>query len=206
MLSFDHVVVTVADYDIAAATILDDHGLASVAGGRHAGHGTANRIVPLCDSYLELVAVVDGDEATHSAFGAWTASQAEAGDTLAAVCLRTDDIRRVADRLDVGTLEMSRRTPDGVELSWAVAGLDEALNDGFPFFVEWHVPASDRPGRAAAAHVTHPEGISWVELAGDVEHVRWWLGSHNLDIRYTDGAPGLRRVGIATRDGELILA
>ena len=41
------------------------------AGGRHPGHGTANRIVPLGSSYIELMAVVDRVEADSSPLGSW---------------------------------------------------------------------------------------------------------------------------------------
>jgi hypothetical protein len=39
------------------------YGLASIEGGRHPGWGTANRIIPLGDAYIELVTVVDDEEA-----------------------------------------------------------------------------------------------------------------------------------------------
>ena len=48
-----------SDLAAAAREIEARHGLASIEGGRHPGWGTANRIVPLGSSYLELVAVID---------------------------------------------------------------------------------------------------------------------------------------------------
>src|SRR5262245_53549604 len=63
MLAIDHVILLAADLDHAAARLLKTHGLASLPGGRHPGHGTGNRIVPLGDSYLELMGVVDEVEA-----------------------------------------------------------------------------------------------------------------------------------------------
>jgi hypothetical protein len=58
-LELDHVLIAVIDLDAAASAFAADHGLDSVTGGRHPGWGTANRIVPLGETYLELVAVVD---------------------------------------------------------------------------------------------------------------------------------------------------
>ncbi len=52
----DHVIVIVHDLDAAASRYYEQHGLASVAGGRHPANGTANRIVPLGTSYIELMA------------------------------------------------------------------------------------------------------------------------------------------------------
>ena len=60
-----------ADLAAAAEEIEARHGLASIEGGRHPGWGTANRIVPLGEAYLELVAVVDEAEAAQSPFGRW---------------------------------------------------------------------------------------------------------------------------------------
>src|SRR6476469_4083347 len=51
--------IAVTDLDAAGREFEARHRLASVAGGRHPGWGTANRIVPLGDAYLELVAIVD---------------------------------------------------------------------------------------------------------------------------------------------------
>lgn len=61
-LRFDHVQVMVEDFDRAARELLRELGLAA-RGGSHPGRGTANMIVPLGESYLELITVVDPKEA-----------------------------------------------------------------------------------------------------------------------------------------------
>jgi hypothetical protein len=70
----DHVLIAVADLMAAARAIEDEHGLMASEGGWHPGWGTANRIVPLGDAYLELVTVVDAAEAARSPFGQWVAA------------------------------------------------------------------------------------------------------------------------------------
>lgn len=73
-MELDHVLIPVADL-CGAVTEFDRRcGVVSVEGGRHSGWGTASRIVPLGDSYLELVAVVDLAEALRSTFGRWVAN------------------------------------------------------------------------------------------------------------------------------------
>jgi Glyoxalase-like domain len=74
----DHVLVAVPDLAAAARVLEEEHGLTAIEGGRHPGWGTANRIVPLGDSYLELVAVVDAGEAARSPFGRWVAASQSA--------------------------------------------------------------------------------------------------------------------------------
>jgi hypothetical protein len=71
MMEVDHVLIAVDDLEAAAKEVEERYGLASVEGGRHQGFGTANRIVPLGETYLELVAVVDDEEAAASGFGSW---------------------------------------------------------------------------------------------------------------------------------------
>ena len=58
-----------ADLQAAAREIEARYGLTSVEGGRHPGWGTAKRIVPLGEIYLELVTVIDEAEAAQSPFG-----------------------------------------------------------------------------------------------------------------------------------------
>ena len=58
-MELDHVLIAVTDLEAAAREVETRIGLSSVEGGRHRDWGTANRIVPLGSSYLELVAVVD---------------------------------------------------------------------------------------------------------------------------------------------------
>src|SRR5215213_9383959 len=69
VLAIDHIVVPVSDLDRAAAEVEARYGLASVEGGRHPAWGTANRIVPLGDAYVELVAVADPKTAHRATFG-----------------------------------------------------------------------------------------------------------------------------------------
>jgi Glyoxalase-like domain len=73
-VELDHILIPVADLSSGVAMFEARYGLVSIEGGRHAGWGTANRIVPLGQTYLELVAVVDPKEAADSVFGCWVAA------------------------------------------------------------------------------------------------------------------------------------
>jgi hypothetical protein len=204
MLRFDHVIVAVTDLESATHRLQDEHGLGWVEGGHHAGHGTANRLVPLGPDYLEFVAVVDRSEAARSPFGRWVGRHARP-EALFGLCLRTLDISGLGESLGIVPISMSRTRPDGVVLNWRLLGLETALSRGLPFFIEWDGPPADHPGRAEAAHRVLPRGIAWVELGGEPATVAGWLGNHALDLRLIDGDPGVHRVGVATADGELVL-
>ena len=205
----DHVIYAVDDLDAAGATLFDREGLASVPGGRHEGWGTANRIVPLGKSYLELIAVVDVEEAEGSEFGRAVRRALTEDHPLVGWVVATDDIDAVAKRLDLEVEEKSREADDGSTLSWRLAGLERAVKTGaLPFFVQWDVPAEQHPGAADVRHDADPRGIAWVEVcAKKPDEVREWLGddADDLPVRITDGDPALAAAAIDTGGGEIVL-
>ena len=194
------------DLDEAAVRFREELGLDSTEGGRHERWGTANRIVPLGDQYLELIAAVDEATASANGFGRDVLELAASGGGWLTIAAATDDIESVASRLglDVGT--GSRMRPDGEVVRWRMAGLEDPRRDPWmPFFLTWDIPVDLHPGRARAGHGVRAEGIAWVETAGDAERLRDWLGGEELPIRVIEGEPGLRRVGVATSDREIVI-
>jgi Glyoxalase-like domain len=173
---------------------------------RRHGHGTGNRIVPLGREYIELMAIVDPDEAASSPTASWVERRlAEVGEAPAALCLRTDDLEAVAERTARQPLPMSRTRPDGVELQWHLVALDATFTEDLPFFIQWHVADVDHPGRALVDHRLATEGIEWIELGGEQDRLVSWLGPHELPLHYFAGAPGPHRVAIAVADAEPIV-
>jgi hypothetical protein len=206
VLAVDHVIVVVPDLDAAARQYRDQYGLASIRGGRHGGHGTGNRIVPLGTSYIELMAVIDRYEAGSSPIGSWAERRlVEVGQGPAALCLRTDDIEATGRPLGSTPVRMSRMRPDGVELEWHLAGLDAALAEGLPFFIQWNVDAVDHPGRALVEHASPVTGIDWVELGGDGHRLASWLGHHELALRLVEDGPGPQRMAVGVANGRPIV-
>ena len=205
MLAVDHVILAAADIDAAAERLEREHGLASLSGGRHTGHGTGNRIVPLGDAYIEIMGIVDKAEAAASPMGRWLRERTADGDCVAAVCLRTDAIEPLAERLDLRVQPMARDAPGGVTLSWRLAGLGEAMADpSRPFFIDWDIPADQHPACGSAPHRVRPTGLAWAELAGDVEAITAWLGETVPNVRVVEGeGPGLR-AAVALEGGAAI--
>ena len=161
-MELDHALIAVADLAAAAREIEARYGLASIEGGRHPGWGTANRIVPLGDTYLELVAVVDEGETAKSDFGRWVAGAG--ADLLRPLgwAVRTRTLDDVAGRLGLTTLEGSRASPDGRVLRWRTAGIERAAAEpSLPFFIEWG-PGTQFPGRAGG-RPTSPLTIARLE-------------------------------------------
>jgi hypothetical protein len=204
-LRIDHVVWGVDDLDRAAAEVQERYGLASVPGGRHPGWGTANRIVPLGDSYLELIAVVDPDEAAADPVGSGYARHIRAASGLMLWCLATDGLDAVAARLGLEIQAKSRVLPDGTRISWRSAGLPIALeNPSLPFFIEWDLAPELHPGRMEAPHAVTPQGIAAVTVGADPEELAAWLGGATLPLRL-GGPPGVNAVTIATVAAEITI-
>jgi hypothetical protein len=206
MLRIDHVLLAVRDLDAAAAAVERSYGLGSVVGGRHEGHGTANRIVPLGgDAYLELVAVVDDQEAAGSDFGRRV--RAAAGSFLG-WSVATDGIDVIAARLGLSAIRLERPNAEGARLSWRLAGLEVALRDpSLPFFISAEMDLSLHPARAAVAHRVRPDGVVRLTVAADPEELTLHLGpGHGLPVDVVGGEPrGVLSVEVGTAEGELTL-
>ena len=207
MLRLDHVILGVQDLDRAADRLREHYGLDSLEGGRHPGWGTANRIVPLGLNYIELLGAVDREEASHSFLGRRLLEQTQAGDRLIGWCVAPESVEAVASRLGLAVGTGRRERPDGTVLSWRSAGLEAAMTQEFlPFFISWTVPRELHPGLAPAQHRIRPTGLAWVELSGDPDRLAGWLGGEEAPVRWAQGPPGVRAAGIATEQGDIVLA
>jgi hypothetical protein len=203
MLAIDHVIVPVTDLAREAATLETRYGLTSVEGGRHPAWGTANWIVPLDDTYLELVAVVDDEAAARSDFGRWIAAAAPGRPLGWAV--RTDAIEAVGRRLGQPVVPGSRTTPTGARITWQSVGLDVAVREpGLPFFIQW----ADGMPLPGSVTVSHPDGLATLtglSVGADAARLTDWLGDHDLPIEVTGpsgtSAMTLTRAGATFRIG-----
>lgn len=205
MLELGQVILGVRDLD-AATRRLAALGFEVLDGGVHPGLGTANRIIPLGRQYLELLGVVDATLAATQWYGQALLARIADGDRLVRWSLRTDRIEAVAAGLGLVPERRQRMRPDGRLLTWRAAGLREAAAESWPpFFMQWDDPA-DFPGALAARHQNGAGGVAWLEVATpDPGRLERWRAGGEVPLRVVDGPPGLRRVAIATRDGELIL-
>ena len=122
--------------------------------------------MPLGDTYLELVAVVDEDEAVRSRFGSWVATAQPGLVRPLGWAVRTEELDVVAVRLGLDIVPGSRTTGDGTLLRWRLAGVDQAAAEpSLPFFIERH-PGTPFPGRAPVTHRAGDTQITGLRLDG----------------------------------------
>jgi hypothetical protein len=208
MLVLDHVIYATRDAAATAAWLRERHGLGAVAGGFHPGQGTSNLVVPLePPQYLELLEVVDEEAAARSSLGAALMARLARGDGLWSWAVLADDLDAVAARLGIEPFVGHLADAEGnVSGSWRIV----AGGDDLPFFIAYDVDPEERRARqrrrhAEAAHAAGASGFAWIEVGGDEERLRDWLGDPTLPVRFAGGPPGPRAVAIRTRDGEIVI-
>ncbi len=192
--------IAVADL-VGAATVFEaQYGLRSVEGGRHPGWGTSNRIVPLGDAYLELVAVVDEREAATSRFGSWIAARASPAGRIVGWAVRPEHLDATAVRLGLRIDAGSRTKPSGGRVTWRMAGIDVATSRAWlPFFIE----RGDRamfPGATAT-----PTPTLRLEIEGDEQELSDWLGDHALPLVTRAGTRGVTRIVLEGKTGRVVI-
>jgi hypothetical protein len=188
-MRLDHVIYGTADLDVAQRRIETELGLDVLPGGHHVGQGSHNRIVPLGDGYLELMAIHDPEEAATNTFGE-VLLEVLPVERLVGWAVLVDDIDAVAQRLGTPVLTVRRNT-----LGASVTGVQEALREPtLPFFIGANARGA-RPGELRDAG-----GLTWIEVAGDAARLRDWVGGAELDVRVVEGEPAVRALGIGDRE------
>jgi hypothetical protein len=204
-VEIDHVLIAVSDLQRAGQALETRYGLASLAGGRHPGWGTANRIVPLGETYLELIAVVDSTAARDSVVGRWVAAAASEPGSPLGWAVRTDDIDSLARRLQLSVSGGSRVTPSRALLHWRSCGIEAAAAEpSLPFFIEW-APGTQHPGRAQVGHPAGRVVLSRLLVRGDAGRLAAWLGPHALPVEVLRGDPELAGIVLSRGDDEILL-
>ena len=206
-LGIDHLVIAVADPDLAAVELEARLGLPSGGGGRHDRLGTFNRLVWLGDTYLELIGVFDASLARTSWIGAPTLQALDAGGGLATWAIASDAVDH-----DVAALRArgsalhepiagERVRPDGRVVRWRLAAAERLGGDLPPFLIE-HDPASAEwspPERAA--HAEGPARLDVLELAVDAvdRSSQAYLRSLGLRFRPSLAGGGARDADIGSQ-------
>ena len=104
---------------------------------------------------------------------------ATGGESFVAVCLRTADAADVAERTGSSPVRGPR--------TWKGSS-GRALMHGLPLFITWAFD-SDRPACIPVEQPSGASGIAWVEVGGDPDRVRAWVGSDEAQLRPVERSP-----------------
>ncbi|HEY7059511.1 MAG TPA: VOC family protein [Vicinamibacterales bacterium] len=185
----DHLVYATPNLQAGVERIEELLGVRATPGGQHPGVGTRNALVSLGPAtYLEIIGP-DPDQPNPSqprTFGIDTLPAPRLA-TWAAKAGSLEQIARDAEanRIPLGPISSgSRKTPDGVVLSWRYTSPRAFVADGVvPFFIDWGT--TTHPATTAVA------GGTVVDLRAehpDPESVQKMLRSLGLDLAVSKGA------------------
>jgi hypothetical protein len=174
-------------------------------------------IVPLGSQYLELIAIVDPQEAAGSRLGRRLAHALKEGQTFVAWALRTQNLEGVAGKLQAAgwnlppVIEGSRKRPDGRVLSWRTQDLETGGEpSAIPFVIEWRIPDGLHPGEVDASHRGGRTSLRRVVVgARDPRRIRrqleLLLGASDLYEVREAAVDGVAEVVLADQNGELVI-
>lgn len=127
----------------------------AVVGGRHERWGTYNALLYLKNAYIEWLAIENAEVAdfsSHPLIELLKHDLATFGEGWGTLCVSTDDIQALNDRLlemgmeTSGVLDASRLTSSGTLKKWKMLFVDENdLTDlPSPFFIQWEESEQSR--------------------------------------------------------------
>ena len=176
-------------------------------GGIHPRFGTRNMVLPLSQgTYVEVVAVLDHPASDKAPFGQAVRARSEAGGGWLGWVVSVPDIAVVEKRLGREAVDGNRHRPDGVELRWKQIGVKGLQSDPqLPFFIEWKTDGDLHPSTGATGAVH----LDCLEIAGDPERVKDWLGDPGVDpledveVEWVgpNGQPGIVAAQFSTVNG-----
>lgn len=202
----DHLVYAVPDLAEACDRLEREFGVRPSPGGKHVGRGTNNALLDLGDGrYLEVIAP-DPDQPRPEGPRPFGIDDLR-GPRLVTWAMKAPDVDERVERarergFDPGpVLSMSRRRPDGIELSWRLTRRDPATDGLVPFLIDW--------GSSPHPSVTAAKGCRLVSFTGEhprPDEVRRALSALGIDLTIRVGATARLVASIDTPRGVVELS
>lgn len=180
LTALDHIIIGVHDLQKATNIFSEKLGLAVSGGGNHPSGGTANRIIVIGDTYIELIAVREPEEAQQSML-----NRLAIGDGYLNFALASDDIR--ADTAAMQSRKISALGPDQGQLTdeqgrsrgWSRTSIERPdLAQPYPFLIQHDSTGEERRSRLAGwtTPPQHPLGalkvLSATMVVEDLQEAR----------------------------------
>ena len=166
LTSIDHIIIGVQDLEKAAAQFGQKLGLLASGGGIHPKGGTANRIIVIGDTYLELIAVNVPAEAHQSML-----ERLAKGEGYLNMVLASNDIAaegaamRARGVTIIGPTPGQLRSADGRSRGWSRIDVEQpVLAQHYPFLIQHDSTGEERRHRLAGwtTPPQHPLGVTRV--------------------------------------------
>ncbi len=158
LTAIDHIIIGVNDLEKAAAQFDEKLGLLASGGGIHPSGGTANRIIVIGDTYLELIAVRAPEEAQQSLL-----DRLAKGEGYLNCVLGSNDIATDAEAMRgrgipiIGPTPGQLRASDGRTRGWSRIDIERPeLAQRYPFLIQ-HDSAGEERRLRLAGWKTPPE-------------------------------------------------
>lgn len=169
LTAIDHIIIGVNNLEQASALYSQKLGLAVSGGGIHPSGGTANRVIVIGDTYLELIALHAPAEAQQSMLDRLAIREGYLNFVLASNDIETDS-RTMANRgvSIVGPTPGSLRAADGRTRGWSRTNIERPdLAQRYPFVIQHDSTGDERRFRLAGwtNPPEHPLGVTQVRSA-----------------------------------------
>ncbi len=166
LTGLDHIIIGVKDLDTATEMFRDKLGLIPSGGGIHPKVGTANRIIGIGDTYLELITIRTPDEAQASIVERLAKGEGYLNFVLASNDLQADTEAMKARGISlVGPEKGSLNAGDGRTRGWLRTNIERPdLTQHYPFLIQHDSTGGERRSRLAGwtTPPEHPLGVTKV--------------------------------------------
>ncbi len=169
LTAIDHIIIGVHDLEKAATQFSQKLGLAVSGGGIHPTGGTANRIIVIGDTYLELMSIYNPEEAQQSLRDRLAMHEGYLN-----FVLTSNDIEAEAKTMKNRGIQVlvpmpgSLRAADGRTRSWSRLDIERPdLAQRYPFIIQHDSSGEERRFRLAGwtTPPEHPLGAMYVRSA-----------------------------------------
>ncbi len=166
LTAIDHIIIGVGNLEKAATQFSQKLGLAVSGGGIHPTSGTANRIIVIGDTYLELIAIHNPTEAQQSMLDRLAIHEGYLNFALASNDIEAD-IQAMINRgvTILGPNPGSLRASDGRTRGWSRIDIERRdLTQRYPFIIQHDSAGNERRFRLAGwtTPPDHPLGAMQV--------------------------------------------
>jgi hypothetical protein len=151
LTTIDHIIIGVNNLDKAATQFSQKLGLAVSGGGIHPTGGTANRIIVIGDTYLELIAIHNPAEAQQSMLDRLAIHEGYLNFVLASNDIEADSKALINRGIAVlGPTPGSLMTADGRTRGWSRTNIERSdLAQRYPFVIQHDSSGEERRFRLA---------------------------------------------------------